>query len=196
MVTEDAIPPADQVALESQGDPQEGIKVHGQWTIEVFDPDGKLAAHREFENALTPEGANQLVKVLGRQREVREWRVSFGELTTITSATGTDTFVGELGPCLSSNSSPIQCNLDEFTDFGSNSFDTLKMRVPTVDANANKLELTGFAIIQRDGKIEWVSTSNNFGGYFGVTQTILTGGDILNVTVNQAVVVTVVISFS
>ena len=31
----------------------EGIKVHGHWTIEVRNPDGTLAARREFENSLS-----------------------------------------------------------------------------------------------------------------------------------------------
>jgi hypothetical protein len=30
----------------------EGIKVHGHWTIEVKNPDGKVVTHREFENSL------------------------------------------------------------------------------------------------------------------------------------------------
>jgi len=36
----------------------EGIQVHGHWTIEVRDPDGKVETHREFENMLWPFGAN------------------------------------------------------------------------------------------------------------------------------------------
>jgi hypothetical protein len=32
----------------------EGIKVHGHWTVEVRNPDGKLVTHREFENSLVP----------------------------------------------------------------------------------------------------------------------------------------------
>jgi hypothetical protein len=32
----------------------EGIKVHGHWTIEVRNPDGKIVSHTEFENALSP----------------------------------------------------------------------------------------------------------------------------------------------
>jgi hypothetical protein len=32
----------------------EGVTVHGHWTIEVKNPDGKVATHREFENALVP----------------------------------------------------------------------------------------------------------------------------------------------
>ena len=30
----------------------QGIKVHGHWTIEVRNPDGSVATHREFENSL------------------------------------------------------------------------------------------------------------------------------------------------
>lgn len=31
----------------------EGIRIHGHWTIEVKNPDGKVVTHREFENAVT-----------------------------------------------------------------------------------------------------------------------------------------------
>jgi hypothetical protein len=41
----------------------QGIKVHGHWVIDVKNPDGTLAAHREFENSLT--GANQGQLLLG-----------------------------------------------------------------------------------------------------------------------------------
>jgi hypothetical protein len=38
--------------------PQEGIKVHGHWIIEVKNPDGTVVSHREFDNNLvtTPNG--------------------------------------------------------------------------------------------------------------------------------------------
>ncbi len=43
----------------------EGIQVHGHWTIEVKDPDGKVAVHREFENSLaTSAGASVLGNLL------------------------------------------------------------------------------------------------------------------------------------
>jgi hypothetical protein len=32
----------------------EGIKVHGHWTVEVRNPDGKVVSHSEFENSLAP----------------------------------------------------------------------------------------------------------------------------------------------
>jgi hypothetical protein len=46
------------------GGTKEGIKIHGHWTIEVRNPDGKLVSHTEFENALTPFGVTQLSEVL------------------------------------------------------------------------------------------------------------------------------------
>jgi len=46
--------------------PQEGIKVHGHWVIDVRNPDGTLASHAEFENSLMPQGAETLARILGR----------------------------------------------------------------------------------------------------------------------------------
>jgi hypothetical protein len=40
-------------AAKPQGGPQEGIKVHGHWVIEVRNPDGTLSTRREFENGLS-----------------------------------------------------------------------------------------------------------------------------------------------
>src|SRR5208337_4944362 len=53
----------------------EGIKVHGHWTIEVRNPDGKLVAHREFENSLTIPGGVVLSQVLARQNSVGAWSI-------------------------------------------------------------------------------------------------------------------------
>jgi hypothetical protein len=36
----------------SNGGTHEGIIVHGWWTIDVKNPDGKVVTHREFENSL------------------------------------------------------------------------------------------------------------------------------------------------
>ena len=43
-------------AAREKGGRNEGIKVHGHWTIEVRNPDGKVVTHREFENALAQGG--------------------------------------------------------------------------------------------------------------------------------------------
>jgi len=44
--------PAPPAAKSSSQGPSDGIKVHGYWTIEVRNPDGKIAKHLEFENQL------------------------------------------------------------------------------------------------------------------------------------------------
>jgi len=51
----------------------EGIKVHGHWTIEVRNPDGKVATHREFENALTTQ--NPLAYLLTGLYSAGSWGV-------------------------------------------------------------------------------------------------------------------------
>ncbi|MGC2327681.1 MAG: hypothetical protein WA604_13275, partial [Candidatus Sulfotelmatobacter sp.] len=43
---------------------REGITVSGQWVIEVRNPDGKVTAHREFENAIQPAGMAYLAALL------------------------------------------------------------------------------------------------------------------------------------
>jgi hypothetical protein len=59
-----------------RGGQQEGIKVHGHWTIEVRNPDGALVSHHEFENSLQGGpggGAILLSSVLSRQNTVGSW---------------------------------------------------------------------------------------------------------------------------
>jgi len=43
---------------------KEGIGVSGYWKIDVRNPDGTLASHTEFENALTGDGQGSLVNLL------------------------------------------------------------------------------------------------------------------------------------
>lgn len=59
----------------------EGIKVHGHWTIEVRNPDGKLVSHTEFENALNSaagalNGQTILAALLGRTATESSWSVT------------------------------------------------------------------------------------------------------------------------
>jgi hypothetical protein len=53
----------------------EGITIHGHWTIEVRNPDGKVVAHREFENSLVPVGKNVLASLLSNTAVVGSWVV-------------------------------------------------------------------------------------------------------------------------
>src|SRR5258708_28345998 len=65
-------------AVEKEGTregPSDGIKVHGHWTIDVKNPDGSLASHHDFENALTTQGADVLARLLGRVDTAVGWEV-------------------------------------------------------------------------------------------------------------------------
>jgi hypothetical protein len=68
-----AAPQAQPVAQPAQAAPpskpapkgtHEGITVHGHWTIEVRNPDGKVVSHTEFENSLAPDGSVNLTSLL------------------------------------------------------------------------------------------------------------------------------------
>jgi hypothetical protein len=60
----------------SRGGRNEGIKVHGHWTIEVRNPDGTVARHVDFENSLSPGyGAPLLAGLLGHASTVGGWVV-------------------------------------------------------------------------------------------------------------------------
>jgi hypothetical protein len=58
----------------------EGIKVHGHWTIEVHNPDGKLVSHTEFENSLVTAGpmtgSALLTDLLGGTRTGGGWEIN------------------------------------------------------------------------------------------------------------------------
>ena len=59
-----------------------GIKVHGNWTIDVLNADGSPASHHEFENALMPAGAFNLAHLLGKANSPGLWSVLLRDLFT------------------------------------------------------------------------------------------------------------------
>jgi hypothetical protein len=48
-----------------EANPSHGFKMHGHWIIDVKNPDGTIAEHREFENALQPTGASYILGLMG-----------------------------------------------------------------------------------------------------------------------------------
>ena len=62
-------------AAAQPGAASEGIKVHGDWTIEVRNPDGSLASRHRFQNALTTNGAANLTGLLASQKVACAWGV-------------------------------------------------------------------------------------------------------------------------
>lgn len=127
--------------------PREGLRVHGHWTIEVRDPDGKLVLRREFDNALViPTGATHLANIMGRARTVGLWRINTLGADQICEATP--------------GGSPAACEIVESTDglISNTAFKTLTVGVSgSVPA---ELVLNGSLVAQRTGAIEQVRTFN------------------------------------
>ena len=182
---------AEKTAPTSSGGPQEGIKVHGHWTIEVRDPDGTLVIRREFENALTlPSGPAALAGVLGRQISVGLWRIAlFGSPS--------DLCPGGI------------CVLAELPDVltGPAVFKSLTVTTPTSGPNTNKLVLTGSLTAANATSVQTVSTVNvactsgtppvapcSTGQANPITRTFL--NPVVPVAAGQQIQITVVISFS
>jgi hypothetical protein len=55
--------------------PSEGIQVHGDWTIDVYNPDGSLDQHVEFSNALTVFGARTLAQLVSGNASEGDWQI-------------------------------------------------------------------------------------------------------------------------
>ncbi len=72
--TKPAAPSAKNPASQAKGQ-HEGITVHGHWTIEVRNPDGKVAVHREFENSLMQIGGGTLGFILARYATFGSWEI-------------------------------------------------------------------------------------------------------------------------
>lgn len=75
-----------------------GITVHGWWKIDVRNPDGKLVAHREFENGLfggNGDGASLLTSLLARQFVLGGWTVELDDTYNTTTQVGASAYVGE-----------------------------------------------------------------------------------------------------
>jgi hypothetical protein len=85
--------PAAAAEQKATGD---GIRVHGDWTIQIRNPDGSLASRYEFTNALVPgQGDLLLARLLGRTSTAFTWRVDIGD----------GTVAG--GPCLPPTTPPL-----------------------------------------------------------------------------------------
>lgn len=100
---EQTAPAGDPLQTESSATEgtQEGITVHGEWTIQVFEPDGTPVDRREFRNALTG-GARDLARLLTRQASPGLWTIALANSSSFTS-----------GPCLRSDGVAIACFISE-----------------------------------------------------------------------------------
>jgi hypothetical protein len=172
----------------------EGIKVHGEWIIDVKNPDGSLASHHEFKNALDSDGGLALAQMLARQQVTGVWGVSLWQVSTSLRRPCPSYFNGA-------------CTIGEVGSTDPEArFKTLTVSVPAAGPNAGKLVLSGNATAEADGDIAQVATG--FGLCGGTTapasctrfrDTSFTAHNFpspIVVLAGQIIQVTVVISFS
>ena len=77
---------------------QEGIKIHGHWTIEVRNPDGKVQSHTEFQNSLQGNGPLILANLLsGQVSSGGGWAIVLGNVNN------------SLSPCADASGAPSPC---------------------------------------------------------------------------------------
>lgn len=87
-------PIADPVRqLRSAAGPQEGIKLHGHWTIDVKNPDGTLVKHNVFENQLQYDGTQYLTALISGYAAAGDYAIYFTNATATPTASPTTNVV-------------------------------------------------------------------------------------------------------
>jgi len=149
----------------------EGIKVHGHWTIETRNPDGKVVTHREFENSLASKnGTTILANLLTGEATIGDWLVEL-ETTTPPPVTG-PCGTGGAYPCVlgpSGSSAFSGTNSAGFTTAATcaaygNCFSTVQVSLVSVgqgDGLTDELQITGTATATGTGQIGYVETQAN-----------------------------------
>jgi hypothetical protein len=89
-------PPAAAPVQTGSSGLQDGIKLHGNWVLDVRNPDGTLVAHSEFKNALRPSGNFALGSLL-QGVPLQDFYVTFNEGITFPDPTITPLCAGEAG---------------------------------------------------------------------------------------------------
>jgi hypothetical protein len=183
--------------------PQEGIKVHGKWKIDVTEPDGKLVSHHEFDNSLEHFGIDSLTSFLDRSSAIGRWSIRIASPANLAST------------CLTLLGAQADCyiyedlNASNFVAGATQTFPDLSVTgiYPTT---GGYIVLSGAATVANDTTISIVSTQlqrcgGNFapddvatctGSYLLFTSKTLAIADQVPVLPGQVVNVTVEISFS
>jgi len=69
----------------------QGIKMHGHWTIDIKNPDGTLAQHHEFENSIQYDGENYLIGLMSGYGAAGAWDISFSSVGAVASTSPCNT---------------------------------------------------------------------------------------------------------
>lgn len=131
------------------GGADEGIVVHGHWTIEVRDSDGSVAERYEFENALTSQGSEMFTKLLGRVETPGDWEIrsaSVASQEVCEHPAGTPTTI---------------CTIAEPTNPSTFNSYFKNLTVTVAPSAPFKLTLSGNIIAQRTGELSTVGVQLN-----------------------------------
>lgn len=121
----------------------EGIQVHGRWTIEVREPDGRLVSRTEFENAVVPTGEAALAEFLARKKTPGWWQILL---------------LGSpnMEPCLDAGTNAV-CIVAESGD-STNTSNVFKNLAVGLTPGLMGARLSGTATVQRSGNVDRVRT--------------------------------------
>jgi len=174
------------------GGPQEGIRVHGHWVIEVRNADGTFASRSEFENSLQPGGNVALARVLAGFESVRNWRLIIGSSTAALCPSH-----------LANTSFPGSCEIVPASYPSSDSTLFKNLTTVTIHPNDDRIELDGSFTAEAaatidvvNSAVEAVSAGSTLTDFRVFTSKTLALADQRQVIAGQIVQVSVVISFS
>jgi hypothetical protein len=177
------------------GSPSEGITVHGHWTVDVLNPDGSLAEHREFENALAVDGRYLLSTILAGKLTPGPWLIMID---------------GTNSPCKyqNTNSSCMICEPGDNDATKSNFFSNLTVNFASTSTTTTLL-FNGSITVTNTSNIDKVYTylrhcgpnishedcngSNIVSGFYNFTNAVLS--PTIAVQAGQIIQVSIVISF-
>jgi hypothetical protein len=136
------------------GGPQEGIKVHGHWSITVRNEDGSVASRTEFDNSLQFAGKNLLTNILKQNSKPGRWTVILDNLSG-TKACASGTFVAfPPDVCYVTESDSLPAT---FT--GTNVSRNLSVTLVPDANNVSSLVLSGSVKALQQGGIDRVGTT-------------------------------------
>jgi hypothetical protein len=124
----------------------ESIRVHGQWKIEVFDPDGTRVSVTEFENALVDQ--NLIPLLMSGQVSYGGWGISLEG--------------GPVGLCLYTDGDEGPCNIGaEGVYYGGIQLHSTNLTVVADPGAPGTVVLQGSVTAGLDGSVDAVGTRFN-----------------------------------
>jgi hypothetical protein len=183
---------------DSSGAIGSSFALHGDWVIDIANPDGTLASHHAVENTLAQIEAQRIALLLSKSNTPGTWRILLGEFNS-----------GAYSPCLSTNGLGMyQCFLSEPSASSTPTSDQLSTNssanlivTPPTTPTSGSFVLSGSITARRDAQISQVETqlglcSPNISpddcSQVGSSADIL--AENINVVAGQAILVTVTLT--